>query len=293
MHVRILLVATVVTVSLYLEQPNKKPAESKQTPQADKRGTDESPLVVKQLIPSKTQKEADQDAEDRKEKSANDRHIVYLTGALVGIAFLQFLVYAYQAKKLRETVEAAGEQSQAMERHIGEASRSADAMELIANTIAEGNRDILRAYLTVTIGSALYQERREGQENLKFEAKPNLVNTGNTPARKICIRISADMLPVPIPEDFAFPLPPVEIEDAGTIGAHQSYILAGTVKDFVPYGDVPAIKEGKEKALCVWGLITYEDVFGKAHKTKFGQWITWWPNDQILGYYLAGQNDAD
>lgn len=167
-------------------------------------------------------------------------------------------------------------------------------MELIANTNEEGNRDILRAYLTVTIGSAIYQERREGQEDLKFEAKPTLANTGNTPARKVCIRIAADILPIPIPEGFAFPLPEAEaVNDAGTVGAHQSYMLAGTVKDFVPYEEVPIIKEGKEKALCVWGLITYEDVFGKTHSTKFGQWITWWPNGQVLGYYLPSQNDAD
>jgi hypothetical protein len=288
-----IIATTIIALSLFSQEHKTKAKAAQQSPTPDQRGTQQSPLIVKTLKPPQTDEEIKREEEERKNKSENDRDTVKLTRALALIALGQLVVYAYQAVKLRQTVKSAGEQSKAMERHIGEASRSADAMELIANTIAEGNRDILRAYLTVTIGSALYQERREGQENLKFEAKPNLVHTGNTPARKICIRISADILPIPVPEDFAFPLPPVEVEDAGTIGAHQSYILGGTVKDFVPYGDVPAIKEGKEKALCVWGLITYEDVFGKAHKTKFGQWITWWPNDQIIGYYLAGQNDAD
>ncbi len=126
----------------------------------------------------KTQTETEQDATDRKEKATNDRYIVELTGILAIIAFLQLLVYTYQAKKLRETVKSAGEQSEAMERHIGEAARSANAMEKIVSTIEQGNRDVLRAYLTVTIGNALYQERREGQSDLKFEGKPNLVNTG-------------------------------------------------------------------------------------------------------------------
>lgn len=92
-------------------KPKQQQSEVSQEPaRTDQRGTEQSPLVVKTLVPPKTQAQADQDNEDRKEKSANDRHIAELTAALVFIAFLQFLVYAYQAKKFRETVESAGEQ---------------------------------------------------------------------------------------------------------------------------------------------------------------------------------------
>ena len=163
-----------------ISKPQQQQTSATQQPSpADQRGSEQSPLVVKTLVAPKTQTEADRDAEDRKAKSANDRHIVYLTAAIAAIAFLQFLVYAYQAKKLRETVESAGKQAEAMERHIGEAARSADAMENVVATIRQGNEDIMRAYLTVTVGNGLYQERRgKGQADLKFEARPNLVNTG-------------------------------------------------------------------------------------------------------------------
>jgi hypothetical protein len=102
-------------------------------------------------------------------------------------------VFGYQAYKLKQTAESAGKESKAMERHIGEAARSANAMEQIANTIKTGNRAILRAYLTVTIGTALYQERRgPGLADLKFEGGANLLNTGNTPARNVRIRIALE-----------------------------------------------------------------------------------------------------
>ena len=231
----------------------------------------------------------------QEQQKTSDWWIVILTGVLAVIALGQLGVYLYQAIKLRETVRAAGEQSEAMERHIGEASRSADAMEKIATTIEAGNKAIIRAYLTVTVGTIhLFQERKgPGQADLKFETRPNLTNTGNTPARNVSIRIAADILPIPIPGEFQFPLPGNEVKNAGIVGAHQTTVLAATVKDFVLDDEVGAIKEGKAKALCVWGVITYDDIFGGSHQTKFGQWITWNPNGVVVGYYITGQNDSD
>jgi len=105
---------------------------------------------------------------------------------------------------------------------------------------------------------------------------------------------AAEILPIPIPEDFQFLLPDEnEIKDAGVVGAHQTYVIGGTVKEFVPDSEIAVIKEGSRKALCVWGLITYEDIFGVNHQTKFGQWLLWYPNGTVFGYYIPVQNDAD
>src|SRR5207302_3943454 len=74
-----------------------------------------------------------------------------------------------------------------------------------------------------------------GQTDLKFEGRPSLLNTGNTPARNVRIRTAAEILPIPIPKDFQFALPDEnEIKDAGVVGAHQTYIIGASVKDFVP-----------------------------------------------------------
>jgi hypothetical protein len=270
-------------------------ATGQQPPGNDQRGTEQSPLVIKTLESTKSQAETQKEADDRKRKTANDGWVVILTGVLAIVAIGQLGVYLYQAIKLRETVRAAGEQSEAMERHINEAARSAAAMEKIANTIEAGNQAVMRAYLTVTVGIAIYQERREpGQSDLKFESRPNLLNTGNTPARKVQIQTVADILPIPLPADFPFPLTGgSETKDAGVVGAHQSCILAATVKEFVADHEVAAIKEARSKALCIWGLVTYEDIFGVSHKTRFGQWLTWNPDRTVLGYYIPGQNDSD
>jgi hypothetical protein len=276
-------------------QSNQQQLRStEEQPTADIRGTEKSPLIVKTIPPVKTQAELEQEARDRNAKATNDNRIVILTGILAFIGFLQTLVFGYQAYKLRQTVESSGEQAEAMERHIGEAARSATAMEKIATTIQTGNQAVMRAYLSVVVGTGIYQERRVGQGDLKFEGKPNLVNTGNTPARKVRIRSNAAVLPLPPPENFDYPLPAEPTETASSsVGAHQTYILSCLVKDFVPDSEVAAIKEGAGKSLYIWGLVTYEDIFGETHKTKFGQWLTWLPDGKVLGYYIPGQNDVD
>ena len=265
-------------------------ATTQQTSSPDQRGTDQTPLVVKTIPSSKTQEESVQDAKDRKDKSANDRHTVFLTGLLVVIGFFQFLVYAYQAKKLRETVKSAGEQSTAMDRHIDEAARSATAMENVATIIQSGNAAIMRAYISVVIGGAIYQDR---QDDLKFEGKPNLVNTGSTPARNVRVRIAAAIVPIADAETFSYQLTEQIAKAPAVAAPHQTYILSAIVKDFVPDAEIAAIKQGGSKALTVWGDVTYEDIFGDNHITKFAQWLFWNPNHTVYGYYIPGQNDMD
>lgn len=213
-----------------------------------------------------------------------------LTLAYVGISLLAFFAIKKQANLTEQQSESSKDQ---FSKQIAELTKSSNAMENIASRIERGNIDITRAYLVVVIGTAVYQERREGQDDLYFSVRPLLINTGSTPARKICIRITADILPIPVPDDFGFPVPEVTVNDAGIVGTHKEYGLSATLNRFVPDEEVPAIKEGRDRALCAWGLITYEDMYGKPHSTRFGQWITWWTNGNVFGYYLAGQNDFD
>jgi hypothetical protein len=291
------LFPAVIMLSLFFfnsQQQNTKGKQPQQPAAAEQRGTQNSPLIVKVLPTAKTPDETAQEKHDRDAKAANDGNVVKLTAVLAAVAVLQLFVYGYQAYKLRQTVESAGEQAKAMERHIGEAARSADAMENIVATIEAGNKAVMRAYLTVIVGTPIYQQRRPGQSDLKFEGRPHLVNTGNTQARKVRIRIKGAILPSPLPDDFVFPLPE-EVAGTGdaTVAAHQMYIMSGIVEDFVPDAEVASIKEGVGRCLYVWGLVTYEDIFGDRHTTRFGQQITWLPNNQAFGYYVPGENDAD
>ena len=193
-------------------------------------------------------------------------------------------------------------QSKSMERSTNEATRLASAMEVVAKEIAvsakaatdsvatlkERTAQQMRAYLAVVVGSAIYQERSKG---LKFEGKPLLINTGHTPANNVRYGASAAILPIPLPDDFVFPLAD-EVKGAAMLGPQQNGQLSGIVKDFCDDADVDHIKICKEKALYVWGIVTYEDIFGESHYTRFCQSLTWLGDGKVIGYYVPGHNNA-
>jgi hypothetical protein len=295
---------------LEVSQPKQKQSTATQQPPSyDQRGTEASPLVIKPLPTPKTQEETAQEAKERKEKSANDRnlvkftfYLVFVTGMLAIIGFFQLIVFGLQARRLRQTVEAAAQQSEAMERAITQANRSAAAMEEVAKhietsanaaiesveTVKDRTAKQMRAYLTVIVGSAIYQERRK---NLRFEAKPHLVNTGHTPAHKVTYIARAAVLPVPLPDEFDFPLTG-EFIGSAVVGPHQTNILSAVVDDFCPDAEIRDIKAGNGKALYAWGVIHYEDIFGEHQTTKFCQATVWLKNGQIFGYFIAKHNEA-
>jgi hypothetical protein len=204
---RLLAIFVSLFLLFALQHQNKKSTTPQQAPQQEQRGTQDSPLMVKVIPSPKTAEETQQEAEDRKEKATNDTNLVNAQWVLAGIGVLQLIVFGAQALMLKKTVDASADQSTAMSRHIDEAARSATAMEAIANKIEDGNQMIMRAYVTVTIGNVVFQERnRVGQADLKFEGTVQVLNTGNTPARKVRIRKAAAIVPVPIPADFTFPI---------------------------------------------------------------------------------------
>ena len=63
---------------------------------------------------------------------------------------LSFAIYRIRRSShyAKQTVDAGAGQSKAMREHIDEASRSAHAMETIANKIEDGNKMIMRACTT-------------------------------------------------------------------------------------------------------------------------------------------------
>ena len=282
-------------------------AATQQPPPADQRGTEKAPLVVKVLPTPKTDVEASQEAKERDQKASTDWWLIIIGLGQLVVFIGQLFVFGYQAKKLRETVIAAADQSSKMERSIAEATRTAVAIENVANAttasaksatesvvaVRERTAMQMRAYLTVVVGGGAYQE---GEKNIRFAAKPLLVNTGHTPARKVGYRAKAAILPAPLPEDFHFTLPEAQV-GASVLGPGQNFILSAIVDDFVADADVAGIKNGTSgRALHVWGTATYEDVFGEMHYTNFCQIITWVPGPQgqtIFGFYSSRHNDAD
>jgi hypothetical protein len=264
--------------------------------------------------------------------------LVIATLILAAVGLLQLFVFGWQARYLRKTVEAAGEQSDAMERAINEAARSAGAMEAVAKHIEtsimtasqqsesmkesvkeaarlswamevvskeiavsakaatesvaalkERTAKQMRAYLCVNIGGGDYQDRTK---NFKFASRPMLVNAGHTPAHNVSYKAKAAILPVPLPEDFAFPLTDESI-GAALLGAQQSAALGGIVDDFCDDKEVEDIKFGNGKVLYIWGIVSYEDVFGESHFTKFCQSTLFSPDGKVYGFFIPRHNEAD
>lgn len=234
--------------------------------------------------------------------TVKDQPLVYIGIAQTIIFAFQLFVFSRQAKRLRQTVEGAKEQS-------GEMKRAADAMQISskAATIAsqaaaesviavrERTAQQMRAYLCVNNYIAVYQEREKG---IRFESKPMLLNTGHTPAYNVTYKAKADILPYPLPKDFSLP----SLDDrtgytAGVLGPQQNFILNAWVEgDFFEDGEAEEIKRGRGRRLCIWGTVTYEDIFGEKKYTNFFQSI-WWAateqGDRVIGNYESQHSDAN
>jgi hypothetical protein len=154
----------------------------------------------------------------------------------------------------------------------------------------------LRAYLAVLIGEGTYQERRSVDKggDLKFECRPLIVNTGQTPARKIRFQARSAILPFPIPPETQLPETTDDSIGDSILGAQQNASMFSVLDDFVTDSEAEDIKKGVgDKGLYVWGNVTYEDIFGDKHFTRFCQRMYWTADGKARGHYMPGRNDAD
>jgi hypothetical protein len=313
---------TLVAVPLLSQNPSPsalisgKPQQQQSAPtqrptDVENRGTQESPILVKQLPPENAQAQTEQEALDHTDKTTNDGKLVYFTKWLViatlilgAVGFFQLFVFGEQARQLRKTVQAAADQSVDMKESIAQAARTAKAMEDVAThfnrsviqaetstaTFSKRGEQQTRAYICVEVGTAVAQAQAT---NSKFGALTIMLNAGNTPAYKVGFRASVAVLPLPLAADFAFPLPDV-ISGYSILGPHQKMNITRFVDEFVPEEQVPDIKIAKGKALCIWGIIEYVDVFSAKRTTKFCQILNWGADGKtVFGTYHSQHNDAD
>ena len=168
-------------------------------------------------------------------------------------------------------------------------AKAAVATEASVESGKDAAKRQLRAYLVVTIGGAVYQEREKG---IRFAAHPMLTNTGQTPAHNVKVLAKAEIFPVPLPKDTSLS----EIgDDLGEtiLGVNQPANMNGIVSVFCHDDEIENIKAAsKGKSLYTWGLVTYKDVFGDEHYTRFCQQIYWLPDGKVYGYYTPGRNEA-
>ena len=230
--------------------------------------------------------------------------IVGIFGILVAIGTLNWLKHQTIAirrqadtmeKQAADATTASVLQAEDVKASIAEAVRSATAMEGVATAMATSaksvqesvtiSKDIAatqklaielqgRAYLSVFFDSAFYQD-----VNHVFEVTAVIRNHGNTPAYDVVFKATAQIVPVPVPEDFAYLLP----DDSA--GASVSLIAPGTTKLIVRAvpgrisdSEVDAVKRGgPPRALAMWGIVNYRDAFNKTRHIKFAFTVYWQP----------------
>jgi hypothetical protein len=94
-------------------KPDSPPREQAKTAQQsaskDQRGTEQFPAFVKIIPTQKTPEEAEADRKEKEQKDTNDTRLVWFTGLLACIGFLQLLVFGWQGIQLKRTVTAAKE----------------------------------------------------------------------------------------------------------------------------------------------------------------------------------------
>jgi hypothetical protein len=141
----------------------------------------------------------------------------------------------------------------------------------------------LRAYLSVVIGAAVYQDRAL---ELRFEAKPLILNNGDTPAYHVRVSIKSDILTDEQALAFVFTEPAEAPQSQASIGPKENRIMSAILDRFVPDDQIDDICNGRGQALYVWGTVRYEDAFGHRRFTQFAQKL-WWLRDRsnVMGNY--------
>jgi hypothetical protein len=233
-----------------------------------------------------------------------------LAFATVALFVATFALWQETRNALADSRATSERQAKDTAKAIAEAARSATAMEEVAGSMAINAEQVvksvttskeiadrqkqfgemqIRAYLSVLIGTGIFQERKK---RLRFDARPTVRNVGATPARNVRWKIAVGVLPIPMPRKQYFKLPATW--SGGSLIPQQNEVTIFEVLGGY-YGDEEAelIKRAQGKALYVWGVVSYEDVFRRLRRVTFCQQMEWRgePGKEVVyGHYMNRHN---
>lgn len=134
----------------------------------------------------------------------------------------------------------------------------------------------LRAYVVVVVGT---QFRQGGTRGLRFEFRPVMLNTGQTPAYEMrsVARIRFMTLVEASTFDFTLPDPSVgtSVTSAVTLGPRQDRFVQTIYDGRLSKTELREFKR-LQKALFVYGTTYYRDAFDKPRYTNFCFAVGWW-----------------
>lgn len=233
----------------------KEAATVTEPPKSDKRGTKDFPLVIETL---ESQSDADEKkavAKHRDNESANNRHVVWLTTGLLGVAFFQAILFVWQLRFMRLALR--------------DAKISADAATIAANAASAGAKLAREQFISAhrpvirvkhVWASALTSE-------VPFGVEVVVVNTGATNARVVAYAIECRI------EGGINQLPPrpefrsrAEMDEPLASGV--ALAITRVTPDIFGAEAVRETQQGNRLLYC-YGYIEYIDDLDRRRKTAF------------------------
>lgn len=239
----------------------------------DQRGTVDQPVVVRVIPQTEDSEKTAQEQRDRAKKAESDallasftgelarwtRWLALLTMGLVVAAAVQVVMFFRQLKVMKQDLQDAQVVARAA-RDSADAARESLAVE--RQTMIDGGRAYVQHY-----GIRWVSHRLEATENLIWRLHPGWYNVGNTPTRKLRVRVHYTLTDTPLAADFAFAVDYLPALGRSTLSPKES--MESPVFD-VTAADLVLVKN-ETKHLYVWGGAEYDDVFAGTPQrtTKF------------------------
>lgn len=236
--------------------PPSHPKNSQGSATADPRSTEQTPRITKDVKAPTIQEEL----KDHETKAPTDQWLMYFTGGLVGVGFLQLIVFGLQARRLRQTIDEMKIATKATEKAATAAERSAEIArhEFIAT---HRPKIIVRQFSIDKVGD-------DGESvDIGYE----MVNTGESLATVVCSSLKlwwhSPAKPLPaIPPYAESIVQSTPLESGSPVTAPSQH-----VPDFA---FVEGFEEGSEATatgdhLFALGYIDYKDTIGKTRRTAF------------------------
>lgn len=246
---RYLLLLSFILFASVAYSENEKPNNPGSKGQGQKAASQQPPVVVNVLPPTKSKEEAEHEAQERKEKAELDRKLVEWTAdlarytadlasftrVLAVVAAFQLIVFAYQGWQLKRTVDSADK-----------------------NAIIE-----LRAYVHIHHVRLMQQLDPKVITNLDVVIR----NSGKTPARRVTAWGATHLMEFPplsdLPGKPTGPRPAqFNIAADAMVGQNNLSARAPTLEE------INAIRDGT-MVLYAYGEIRYYDVFDKERITQY------------------------
>jgi hypothetical protein len=152
----------------------------------------------------------------------------------------------------------------------------------------------LRAYVSVEIASSP-PIRQKG--TLRFEFRPDIVNNGQTPAKRLEVLSRIDVSEFAVPKNFDYripPNPPGNLKSVTTLGVGMKRFHHCIIQRALTRDELRKLAKAK-LAFHIWGTVTYFDIFDVKHFTNFSYVILLPVSKRVLAIWHTTEhhNDAD